>query len=387
TAVQQPYNSRTTAISISKYMKNISLAGCCGSIGRQVLDIVRRHPDQYRIVSLITHRDTPEYRALLEEFNPVCHAVDEKVPLGVAEEEFACDEADVCFNAAGGFAGFAYSLEAAHSGKILALANKESLVCGADYVIPAASWSGTEIIPVDSEHSAIWQCMHFNKATPVKELVLTASGGPFRGRAFSGLENVTPAEALRHPTWKMGKKITIDSATLVNKAYEVIEAHALFGVPYDCIKTVLQPQSIVHSLVGYEDGAYLAQMSIPSMEVPIQLALTYPDRYPTSLSGMDFTRPFSLDFEPLNPADYPLYSLALACGKAGGMLPCIFNAADEVAVQAFLEGEISFTQILDVCEAVAGRYLSGPAPADTVLPIADNEARIRARELVARIRK
>ncbi|MCD8307579.1 MAG: 1-deoxy-D-xylulose-5-phosphate reductoisomerase [Clostridia bacterium] len=370
-----------------KDMKNIALAGCCGSIGRQVLDVVRRYPEQYRIVSLTTRRSTPEFEALVEEFNPVCHAAQEECPDGMAEEEFACDEADILFNAAGGFAGFAYSLEAARSGKTLALANKESLVCGADYIIPAAAWSGTEIIPVDSEHSAIWQCMHFSKSTPVKELVITASGGPFRGHPFSTLGSVTPAEALRHPTWKMGRKITIDSATLVNKAYEVIEAHALFGVPYESIKTVLQPQSIVHSLVGYEDGAYLAQMSIPSMEVPIQLALTYPDRCPTSLAGMDFTSPFSLDFEPLNPADYPLYTLALACGRTGGMLPCIFNAADEVAVRAFLEGRISFTQILDVCEAVAGRYLPGDAPEDSVLSLADAEARIRAEEFVRKVAK
>ncbi|MCD8286549.1 MAG: 1-deoxy-D-xylulose-5-phosphate reductoisomerase [Clostridia bacterium] len=366
-------------------MKNIALAGCCGSIGRQVLDIVRRNPDKYRIVSLTTRRNTPEFQALVEEFRPICSAAEENSPDGVAEEEFTCDEADICFNAAGGFAGFAYSLEAVHSGKTLALANKESLVCGADYIIPAANWSGSEIIPVDSEHSAIWQCMHFSKSTPVKELVLTASGGPFRGRDFATLENVTPAEALKHPTWKMGRKITVDSATLVNKAYEVIEAHALFGVPYDSIKTVLQPQSVIHSLVGYEDGAYLAQMSIPSMEVPIQLALTYPDRCPTSLTGLDFTRPFSLDFEPLNPADYPLYSLALACGKAGGMLPCIFNAADEVAVQAFLDGRISFTDILSVCESVAAGYLSGPAPEEQVLPLADAEARAKAQEAVRRI--
>ncbi len=365
-------------------MKNIALAGCCGSIGRQVLDIVRRNPDKYRIVSLTTRHDTPEFRALTEEFSPVFYAADESVPEGEAEEMFACDEADICFNAAGGFAGFAYSLQAARSGKTLALANKESLVCGADYVIPAASWSGTEIIPVDSEHSAIWQCMHFVKTTPVKELVITASGGPFRGRPFSSLPNVSVEEALRHPTWKMGRKITVDSATLVNKAYEVIEAHALFGVPYENIRTVIQPQSIVHSLVGYEDGAYLAQMSIPSMEVPIQLALTYPDRCPTSLTGMDFSRPFSLDFEPLNPADYPLYSLALACGMKGGVLPCIFNAADEVAVQAFLEGRIRYTDILDVCESVAGKFLSG-TPADSVLPLADAEARAKAEERVRMI--
>jgi 1-deoxy-D-xylulose-5-phosphate reductoisomerase len=250
--------------------------------------------------------------------------------------------------ACGGFAGLEYSLATVACGKRLALANKETLVCGGDLVMPYVK----DIAPVDSEHSAIWQCLNYNRQAKLKNLIITASGGPFKNIPFDQLKNITPQVALNHPTWKMGKKITIDSATLLNKGYEVIEAHHLYGTPYKNIKTVIQPQSIIHSMVEFDDGAILAQMSNPTMELPIQLALTYPERFECNLTPMDFTKAFSIEFMPLVRDNYPLYDLALTCGESGGVLPTALNAASEVAVYAFLNGQIAFTDIYKVAQDV-----------------------------------
>ena len=285
---------------------------------------------------------------------------------------------DVVFVACGGFAGLKYSLKAIEMGATLALANKETLVCGGDIVMPRAK----TLVPVDSEHSAIWQCLNFERRAPFDKLIITASGGPFRGRKFESLKAVTPAEALRHPTWKMGAKITVDSATLLNKGYEVIEAHHLYGAPYDRIQTVIQPQSIVHSMVQFADGAILAQMSNPTMELPIQLALTYPKRLDCNLAPLDFSRAFSLDFLPLERKEYPLYDLALSCGEAGGILPTVLNAASEVAVAAFLGGKIAFTDIYSVAARTVERSKNAVASDYDALADADLEARRLATKII-----
>lgn len=332
-------------------MKNIALIGSTGSVGRQVADVVRRHADRFKIVALAANRPSAAFAAQTAEFAPEIAAAAAEDGEG-ALRCAAWESADVVFNAAGGFAGLRYSLAALKAGKTLALANKETLVCAGPLVTALAAESGAQIIPVDSEHSAIWQCLHFDRHAPFRRLILTASGGAFRGYTQGELAHVTPAQALNHPTWQMGKKITVDSATLANKGYEVIEAHELYNAPYGCIETVIQPGSTVHSLVEFEDGAVLAQMGEPTMELPIQLALSYPQRLSLPARPMDFKAAFSLEFLPLVRKDHPLYDLALRCGEAGGTLPCVMNAADEVAVQAFLDGRIAFTAIYGVVNEV-----------------------------------
>ncbi len=327
-------------------MVNIALIGSTGSIGKQVLNVVRRHRDKFNICALVTGGESELFRAQAEEFKPQLAAAYNSDP-SAALAACETDEADLVFNAAGGFAGLEYSVRALTAGKRLALANKETLVCGGGAVMELARYCGGEVIPVDSEHSAIWQCLGFDLNAKFRRLIITASGGAFRGFSPEQLKTVTPELALNHPTWRMGKKITVDSATLMNKGYEVIEAHVLYGAPYDKIETVIQPTSVVHSLVEFDDGACLAQMGYPSMEVPIQLALTYPDRLNCSAPALDFKHGFSVDFEELVPEKYPLYKLATDCGRAGGIMPCVLNAADEEAVWAFLRGKIPFTAIYD----------------------------------------
>ena len=328
-------------------MKKISLIGSTGSIGRQVVEIVKRNPDKFKIVAIVANSESEEFERQRAALSPqFCALASKNDTLPAAD----LSDADIIFNAAGGFAGLQYSLRAVQAGKTLALANKETLVCGGDIIMPLAARTGAKIIPVDSEHSAIWQCLNYRTDTKVRRLIITASGGAFRNVPSEKLSSVTPEQALNHPTWKMGKKITIDSATLMNKGYEVIEAHVLYGTDYSKIETVIQPQSIVHSLVEFDDGAVLAQMSYPTMELPISLALTYPERIATTLKPMDFKAPFSLQFEPMIRKNYPCFDLALTCGEKGGIAPCVLNAADEVAVHAFLNREIAFTDIYRVVE-------------------------------------
>lgn len=332
-------------------MKKIALIGSTGSIGRQVIAVAARHPDKYKVTAIVASRDGELWRRQKELLSPEISALadeDGERALGVAEYA----DADVVFNAAGGFAGLEYSLRAIEAGKTLALANKETLVCGGDVIVPLAEKKGVGIIPVDSEHSAIWQCLNFDRKARVRRLIITASGGAFRDFSEEQLDSVTAEQALAHPTWKMGAKITVDSATLMNKGYEVIEAHSLYGTPYRQIETVIQPQSIVHSLVEFSDGSVIAQLGYPTMELPIQLALSYPDRLGPVARPMDFNSAFSLDFRPLLREKFPCFDLALRCGEAGGTYPCALNAADEVAVRAFLEGRIKFTDIYRVAEGV-----------------------------------
>ena len=345
-------------------MKKVALVGSTGSIGRQVINVCERHRDKFEIVALIANSSGdellqqinalhPAYAALTDENAAKCvenlsdgvnFLAGEKGAMTALEE---CG-ADVVVVACGGFAGLKYSLKAVQLNLPLALANKETLVCGGELIMPRVK----EIMPVDSEHSAIWQCLNFDRNAPFDSLVITASGGAFRGRPWNSLTNVSPGEALCHPTWKMGAKITVDCATLLNKGYEIIEAHHLYGAPYEKISAVIHPQSIVHSMVRFADGATLAQLSYPTMELPIQLALTYPERLDCGLKQLDFSSAFSLDFLPLDRKDYPLFGLALDCGRAGGILPTVLNAASEVAVGAFLRGGLPFTDIFTVTDRV-----------------------------------
>ncbi len=356
-------------------MKKISLIGCTGSIGSQVIKVCLAHPDRFKIISLCAGKDSPAFRREVERLKPEYWGVDD-------EALAALPEADVVFNAASGFAGLKYTLAAINAGKDVALANKESLVAGADIVLPAAKRAGANLIPVDSEHSAIWQCLNFGAARGVNRLIITASGGAFRGKKFCDLKDVTPAQALNHPTWQMGAKITVDSAILLNKGYEVMEAHALFGVPYSDIVTVIQPTSVVHSLVEFKDGAVMAQMGVPSMEIPIQLALSYPERLPSSSGSLNFASPLNLSFEPMKREDYPMFDLALYCAERGGASPCALNAADEVAVLAFLSGKIAFTAIYDVTKESVEKTGSFNCTSFDDLKEVDSAARAYARECV-----
>ena len=373
-------------------MKKIAVVGCTGSIGRQTLSVVRRHTELFSVCCLIAGSSVEELRALSREFCPSTAALangnlsgreGKTLFFGGKEGAYAALEesgADIVVVACGGFAGLKYSLITLKMGARLALANKETLVCGGDIVMPL----GGEIVPVDSEHSAIWQCLNFQRRVPFKNLIITASGGPFRDKNFEELEHVTPAQALNHPTWKMGAKITIDSATLLNKGYEVIEAHHLYGAEYGSIKTVIQPQSIVHSMVEFEDGAILAQLSNPTMELPIQLALTYPDRLDCALKPVDWTQALTLNFLPLERKKYPMYDLALSCGEAGGILPTVLNAAGEAAVDAFLKGAISFCDIWRVCREVTEQTKNAAAESFEQLASADTAARTAARTIISK---
>ncbi|MGH3936245.1 MAG: 1-deoxy-D-xylulose-5-phosphate reductoisomerase, partial [Pseudonocardiaceae bacterium] len=290
--------------------------------------------------------------------------------------------ADVVLNGVTGSLGLAPTLAALRSGATLALANKESLVAGGTLVTGAAAPG--QIVPVDSEHSALAQCLRAGTAGEVARLVLTASGGPFRGRRRDQLDGVTARQALAHPTWRMGPVVTVNSATLVNKGLELIETHLLFGVPYDRIDVVVHPQSVVHSMVTFTDGSTVAQASPPDMRLPIALALGWPERVADAAPACDFTRAASWTFEPVDAEAFPAIGLARAAGVAAGCVPAVFNAANEEAVAAFLDGRIRFRGIVDSLEAVLGEaqgWRTDPATVDDVLA-AENWARIRARELL-----
>ena len=367
-------------------MKKIALVGSCGSIGRQVADVVRRSAGEFSLCALISNRSLETFNAQIAEFKPSFAVLTDRDAVkgiiapretkvlsgedGALEALGECG-ADIVFVACGGFAGLKYSLKAVETGARLALANKETLVCGGDIIMPLVG----ELVPVDSEHSAIWQCLNFERRAPFERLIITASGGPFRGRKFADLKDVKAADALRHPTWKMGAKITVDSATLLNKGYEIIEAHHLYNAPYSRIEAVIQPQSIVHSMVEFADGAVLAQLSNPSMELPIQLALTYPGRCRSGVAKMDFTRAFSLDFMPLERGQYPMYDLALECGRRGGIMPTVLNAASEIAVGAFLRDAIGFTDIYEISADVVAATPYARAESYSQLCEADGAAR------------
>jgi len=339
-------------------MTRVALLGATGSIGRQALEVVAANP-QLELVAA-TSGSTP---------------IDELAPLtqvgGDPTELLERAKPDVVLNATLGFAGLTATMWALERGVTLALANKESLVAAGDLALEARNRGGGALIPVDSEHSALYQCA---LAGEPDALVVTASGGPFRGRTRAELADVTPAEALAHPTWNMGAKITIDSATLANKGLEVIEAHFLFGLPYDRIEVVVHPTSIVHGVVRFRDGAAVAHLGYPDMRVPISYALTYPDRAATPIPPLDLTAGPLEFFEP-DTDTFRMLALAREAGERGGTFPCAFNAANEVAVAAFLEGRIGFLDVDGLVADVLGRVDGAPARGLDELRDADRQAR------------
>lgn len=364
-------------------MLKIALIGCTGSIGRQTADVVRRYPDRFCFSALACANAGEALFALCREFSPrsaLCAQGDFVPPAGtrrLAVQDAAAlfEDCDVALIAAGGFAGLRYTLLAARAGVRIALANKESLVCGGELVLRELARTGAQLVPVDSEHSAIFQCLSFRRDAAFDRLVLTASGGPFLHCSEEELRRVTAADALKHPTWKMGAKITVDSATLLNKGYEVIEAHHLYGAPFEKIGAVVHPESIVHSLVYFADGAALAQLGYPDMRVPIQLALTYPERLPCE-EPLDLAALGRLTFLPFPAEKFPCYGLAIAAGKAGGTLPTVLNAAAEEAVHAFLAGRITFPVIAQTIEGALGAFAREEA--DCFERLAETDSRTRA---------
>jgi 1-deoxy-D-xylulose-5-phosphate reductoisomerase len=355
-------------------VKRIAVLGATGSIGRQALDIIDSN-DDLEVCALASGSN--ELDALAVE-RGVQHAQvggDLTALLDLAEP-------DIVLNAVVGFAGLPATLWALERGVTLALANKESLVAAGRLALEARERGGGLLLPVDSEHSAVFQCLEGRALESVDSIVLTASGGPFRGRTREQLADVTRADALAHPTWNMGPKITIDSATLANKGLELIEAHFLFGLPYEQVEVVVHPTSVVHAIVRFRDGASLAHLGYPDMRVPISYALTYPERTATPVSGLDFASGLALEFEPPDVETFPMLALARKAGESGGTHPCAYNAANEVAVAAFLAGRLPFLGISGVVEDVLGAIDGSPAGDLDALIEADGEARRLAEEAV-----
>jgi 1-deoxy-D-xylulose 5-phosphate reductoisomerase len=389
----------------------VVILGSTGSIGTQALDIVRRNPDRFRVVALAAGGGNPELLASqAAEFGvPVVAVADEAAAEPVAAAlkagigrtgaasspaptvlsgvdavcQLAALECDVVLNGVTGAAGLRATLAALDAGRTLALANKESLIIGGSLVTSRAKPG--QIVPVDSEHSTIAQCLRAGSGPEVKRLVLTASGGPFRGWPRQRLESVTPEQALAHPTWKMGPLVTTNSATLVNKGLEVIEAHLLFGFGLDKVDVVVHPQSVVHSMVEFTDGATVIMASPPDMRTPIALGLAWPDRVPGAAPGLDWTKAASWTFEPLDDEAFPAVALAREAARRGGTTPAVYNGANEACVADFLAGSISFTRIVDTVARVVSEHdtsRSGAATVEDVLAV-DAWARARARELTA----
>jgi 1-deoxy-D-xylulose-5-phosphate reductoisomerase len=394
--------------------RNIVILGSTGSIGTQAIDVVRRNPGRFRVTGLASGGGNPGLLArqaldlgadvvavkrasAAEDVQLAFYA--EASRRGYSRGEFrlpkilagpsavaevAASPCDVVLNAVTGAAGLASTLAALDAGRTLALANKESLIIGGPLVASRAAPG--QIVPVDSEHSALAQCLRGGRADEVAKLVVTASGGPFRGRNRGELAGVTPEQALAHPTWKMGPVITVNCATLVNKGLEIIEAHLLFGIGFDRIEVVVHPQSVVHSMVEFSDGSTLAQASPPDMRIPIALALGWPDRVPAAAPAVDWTQSHTWSFEPLDENAFPAVSLARTAGIAGGTVPAVYNAANEECVAAFLAGGIAFTGIVDTVARVMSEYGGADRAVTSVGDVlaADAWARARARELTGR---
>jgi 1-deoxy-D-xylulose-5-phosphate reductoisomerase len=374
-------------------MKKIALLGSTGSIGRQALEVISNMPHIFRVHSLAAGSRAGELAAQARMLRPRQVAVADpaaytelKAELGgtgirlLAGKDALCElasdpQADTVINAIVGFAGLKPTLSAAAAGKTVALANKESLVAGGHLVMPAVEAAGARLVPVDSEHSAVFQCLQGESRKAVERIVLTASGGPFYGRSREELADVTPALALKHPSWSMGPKISVDSATLMNKGLEVIEAHWLFAVPYEKIEVVIHRESIVHSLVEFVDGAALAQLGLPDMKAPIQYALTYPERLPRPTARVRWRELGRLHFAAPDTETFPCLELACLAGRSGGSLPAVLNAANEVAVERFLAGKCSFADIPRIIESVLNKHNIVHEPNLADLSEIDMEAR------------
>jgi 1-deoxy-D-xylulose-5-phosphate reductoisomerase len=359
--------------------RDVVILGSTGSIGTQALDLVRTNPDRFRVVGLTAGGSNPElFEAQVAEFRPAYDGLGED-----ASVEAAGMAADVVLNGITGAVGLRPTLAALAAGTTLALANKESLIIGGPLVKKAAAPG--QIVPVDSEHSAIAQSLRAGSAGEVRRIVLTASGGPFRGRTREELRGVTPEQALAHPNFAMGRVITTNSATLVNKGLEVIEAHLLFDVAYDSIDVVVHPQQLIHSMVEFVDGAVVAQLGLPTMLVPISLGLGWPDRVPDAETPIDWTKAADWRFEPLDDEAFPAVALARRAGETGGTAPAVYNAANEICVDAFHDGRLAFPEIVDVVAAVLAEHdvrSSAELSVDDVLA-ADSWARDAAAQKIS----
>ncbi len=384
-------------------IKRISILGSTGSIGKSTLDVVARHRGQYQVEAMAAHRSTDKLISQIKRFHPALVAVADAD--AAQEVKKRCQrlrlktkvvggEAGVCqaatmkrtslvISAIVGQAGLVPTMAAIQAGKDIGLANKETLVTAGPLVMRAVKKHGVSLLPVDSEHAALDQCLHGHRGVEVKRLILTASGGPFAKASLAQLRRVGKEDALNHPTWSMGRKITIDSATLMNKGLEVIEAHYLFDIAYNRIEVVIHPQSIVHSMVEYVDGSTLAQLSSPDMRLPIQTALTAPARLASSVKPLDFTKGLNLTFGPPDATRFPCLQLAYQAGQKGGSAPAVLNAANEVAVQAFLEDKIKFLDISRIIAQVLNGHAYTKRLSLRVIQQADAWARQATAEVIA----
>jgi 1-deoxy-D-xylulose-5-phosphate reductoisomerase len=374
----------------------VAIAGSSGSIGTQTLEVIRAEGAAYKVTALGVGSSVDALIAQANEFRPEVVAVADAaqrsrvtaaLPFVTVVEAMSdlAEVADVVVNAVVGFAGLAVTTTTLRAGKRLALANKESLIAAGPVVQPLRATPGAELVPVDSEHCAVHQCLRSSVAVDreLARLVITASGGPFRGRTAGQLRDVTVDEALAHPTWKMGPKITIDSSTLMNKGLEVIEAHELFGTPYDGIDVVVHPQSVVHSMAEFTDGSTIAQLSMPDMRLPIGYALAFPKRIGTPFGRIDWSTLGRLDFHPVDTATFRCLGLAYAAGRQGSTAPAWLSAANEVAVDAFLSRGLRWSQIAEVCDEVLQRYEPGADTTDSDIVAADARARQVAGTVIA----
>lgn len=380
-------------------MKHISLLGSTGSIGKQTLEVVAANPDKLKVRVLAAHRSDELLEQQIRQFEPDIAVLSDKdaaarlaaryhgkTKILAGDEGLLAaatyDGADTVLASMVGYAGLRPTLAAIECGKNIALANKETLVAAGSLVMAAVRKHGVSLTPVDSEHSAIFQSLRGGAEKEVKRLIVTASGGPFRGKKRSELENVTLAQCLKHPNWSMGPKVTLDSSTLANKGLEVMEAHWLFDMPYDKIDVVVHPQSIVHSLVEFCDGSVIAQLGEPDMRLPIQYALSWPDRFDYSFEQLDLVKAASLTFEAPDLEAFPSLKIAVDCGKAGGTLPCAFNAANEEAVNAFLHDKIKYLDIPYITAAVTQAHDNVAEPQIEDIEQADAWARAEAQRVI-----
>ncbi len=375
--------------------RGLAVLGSTGSIGTQTLDVVNHHPDRFHVVALAAGQNLPLLAKQIRRYRPDLVAVDRDTghlsldhprvlpgPEGLLAAA-THPEADIVVVATSGHAAILPTLRAIQAGKTIAVANKETIVCAGELILAAANAAGIAIRPVDSEHSAIWQSLGRSTITEVSRLILTASGGPFRESSLDHLSKVTVAEALAHPTWAMGGKITIDSATLMNKGLEVIEAHWLFGVPYDNIDVVIHPESIVHSLVEFADGSQIAQLSLPDMRLPIQYALTYPEHVLGPCHRLSLAKIGTLRFSEPDPARFPALVLAREAGLAGSTYPTVLSGADEVAVDAFLTGRLPFSGIVPLVSQVLHLHRPEGSLSLESISSADRWAREQAKAQIA----
>jgi 1-deoxy-D-xylulose-5-phosphate reductoisomerase len=383
-----------------KEKKSIAILGSTGSIGTQALEVITQHPNDFEVEVLTAQANADLLIEQAKKFNPNAVVIGQEelynkvkaalLPLGIkvfaGENSLASivemDTIDLVLTALVGYSGLKPTMRAIQAGKSIALANKETLVVGGELITRLAKEKGVNIYPIDSEHSAIFQCLVGEFHNPIEKIILTASGGPFRGMKKNDLAKVTKAQALKHPNWTMGAKVTIDSASLMNKGLEVIEAKWLFGLKAEQVEVVVHPQSIVHSMVQFEDGSIKAQLGLPDMRLPIQFAMTYPQRLKSSFPRFDFAQYPALTFEKPDTETFRNLALAFEALSRGGNMPCVLNAANEVAVEGFLKDRVGFLQMSDIVEQCLAKmdYIASPAIEDYVST--DKETRIKAKELI-----